>query len=52
MSIHNREMADRADMVICYVENTYDGAYRAMCYAKERGKKMVNLAEADERGLL
>ena len=43
--IRNRKMIDRSDMVICYVEHNSGGAYQALRYAQEKGKKVVNLAE-------
>ena len=42
--IRNREMIDRADLVICYVERARGGAWRAAEYAAKRGKKVINLA--------
>ena len=46
--IRNFEMVDRADLVICYVENSFGGAYQAVSYAKRQGKKVINLAEFDK----
>ena len=42
--IRNREMADRADLVLCYVEKETGGAWKAVRYAKELGKEIINLA--------
>ena len=40
----NREMTDRADLVICYVEhNKCGGAYESVKYAEKMKKKIVNL---------
>lgn len=47
IQIRNREMVDRADLVICYIEEKYGGAYRTIQYAKKRGKNIINLAEND-----
>ena len=44
IKIRNREMIDRSDMVIVYVENNAGGAYEALEYALKNGKKIVNLA--------
>ena len=41
----NRWMVDICDLVICYVENTTGGAYRAMQYALKSNKQGVNLAD-------
>ena len=43
IGIRNRDMCDRADMVICYVEKEGGGAYNAMKYAESVGKKVINL---------
>ncbi len=47
LSVRNREMVERADMVICYVERASGGAYQAVEYAKKQGKAVVNLYDAD-----
>ncbi len=41
----NREMIDRADLVICYVEQKQGGAWQTMKYALKQGKKVTNLAD-------
>lgn len=43
--IRNREMADRADLVICYVEDKSGGAWQAVEYAQKINKEIINLAE-------
>ena len=40
----NRYMIDRCDLAVFYVEREAGGAYQAMRYAKELGKRCVNLA--------
>ncbi len=45
IQIRNREMIDRADLVICYVEQKQGGAWQTMKYALEQGKKVINLAD-------
>ncbi len=35
IQIRNREMIDRADLIICYVEQTRGGAHSALEYAKK-----------------
>ncbi len=44
IQIRNREMVDRADLVICYVESNHGGAWQTVKYAMEQKKKVVNLA--------
>ena len=43
IGVRNREMCDRADLIICYVEKEKGGAYNAMKYAKSVGKQVINL---------
>ncbi|MBQ3151068.1 MAG: hypothetical protein IJB86_07505 [Clostridia bacterium] len=45
--IRNRQMVDRADLVICYVEKNEGGARQTVRYATEQGKMVINLAEKD-----
>lgn len=45
IQIRNREMVDRADLVICYVEHNEGGAYKTMKYALKQNKQVINLAE-------
>lgn len=40
----NREMVDRADLIICYIERESGGAYQAVKYALKHGKRIINLA--------
>ena len=41
----NRQMIDRADLVICYIEHPSGGAYQSVRYALKKGKKIINLCE-------
>ena len=43
--IRNREMVDRSDLVIFFVERESGGAYRTMRYAQKIEKPYINLAE-------
>lgn len=43
ISIRNRAMIDRSDMVICFVEKKSGGAYRAARYAARQGKAVRNI---------
>lgn len=45
IQIRNREMVDRADLVICFIERRQGGAYEAVRYAENNGKKTVNLRD-------
>ena len=41
----NREMVDRSDLVICFVERKSGGAYQTIQYAEKQGKEIINIAE-------
>ena len=41
----NKVMIEESDLVICYVEKSTGGAYNALKYANELGKKTLNLAK-------
>ena len=43
ISARNRWMADKADIVICYVNHAWGGAYAACKYCVTKGKKLINL---------
>lgn len=45
IQIRNREMVDRADLVICYIEHNEGGAYKTVKYAYEQNKPIINLAD-------
>ena len=47
IQIRNREMVDRADLVVCYIEHKKGGAWQTVQYAFEQRKKIINLAEAN-----
>lgn len=44
IQIRNREMVDRADLIICYIEHEKGGAWQTVQYAMEQCKKVLNLA--------
>ncbi len=44
----NKEMIDRAEIIICYVERADGGAFQAMKYALKQEKKVINLYEAQD----
>ncbi len=49
IKIRNREMIDRSDLVIVYVENNTGGAYEAFNYSLKTGRKIVNLFNVDTK---
>lgn len=44
IGLRNLDMADRADLVICYVERENGGAAKAVQYAAKQNKTIINLA--------
>ena len=44
----NRNMVDRADLVVFCVEHKEGGAYQTMRYAIQQGKQYINLADKQE----
>lgn len=44
----NRNMVDRADLVVFYVERKEGGAYQSMQYAIQQGKPYINIADTQE----
>lgn len=48
ISHRNRWMVQQCDLVICYVERSFGGAYAACRQAQRRGAPILNLAEASE----
>ncbi len=45
IQIRNREMVDRADLVIGYITHESGGAWKTIQYALKQGKDVVNIAE-------
>ena len=45
ISLRNRWMIKKSDCVVVNVQKNTGGAYAAMKYARECGKKVINLAE-------
>ena len=45
IQIRNREMVDRADLIICYIENKEGGAGETVEYAQKQGKAVINLSD-------
>ena len=46
IQIRNREMVDRADLIICYIEHNEGGAFKTIKYASEQNKPIINLANS------
>lgn len=44
IQVRNREMVDRSQLVICYIEHKEGGAWQTVEYAIEKGKTVLNLA--------
>lgn len=47
--IRNRRMVDRSDLVVFYVKNNFGGAYKTMQYAIKSKKKIINIANINQR---
>ena len=45
IQICNREMVDRADLIICYIEHEKGGAWQTVDHAIKQGKTVINLAK-------
>ncbi len=45
IQIRNKEMVDRADLIICYIEHKEGGAYQTVECACTQGKRITNLSE-------
>ena len=45
IQIRNREMVDRADLILCCIEREKGGAWQTVQYAIKQGKTIINLAE-------
>lgn len=43
IQIRNREMTDRADLIICYDNQKNGGTYKTLCYAKKINKKIIEI---------
>lgn len=48
IQIRNREMVDRADLIICYIAHKNGGAWQTVQYAARHGKTIINLAHYEE----
>ena len=48
IQIRNREMVDKADLIICFIEENTGGAWQTVKYAIDQNKTVINLAEVDK----
>ncbi len=48
IQIRNREMVDRADLIICYIEHEKGGAWQTVEYARKQGKVVISLTDEHE----
>ena len=48
IQIRNREMVDRADLILCAIERQSGGAWQTVQYAIKQGKPTINLAKDTE----
>jgi len=44
MQTRNKEMVDRSDLIVFYIERPSGGAYKTMSYAIKTGKKCINVS--------
>ena len=44
IQIRNRELVDRANLIICCIEHEKGGAWQTVKYAKKQGKTVINLS--------
>ena len=44
LQIRNRQMVDRADLIVCCIDHESGGAYQTIQYAQKQNKKIINLA--------
>ena len=45
IQLRNREMVDRANLILCCIDHKAGGAYQTIRYAEKQGKKVINLAD-------
>ncbi len=45
----NRWMVDQADILICYIDHSWGGAYKTYLYAKRKNILIMNLSQKDFR---
>ena len=48
IQIRNREMVDRADLILCCIEQKNGGAWQTVQYAVKQKKTIINLADNEQ----
>ncbi len=43
IGVRNRQMVDRADLIICYIDRKSGGAFQALKYAESQNKTIINI---------
>ena len=51
IQVRNKQMVDRSDLVIFYVENERGGAYQTLKYAEKQGIHIINIAKKAGDGI-
>ena len=46
IQIRNRYMVDRSDLVVCYIDHNYGGAYKTIQYARKQEKQIINISKS------
>lgn len=46
--VRNSEMIDRSNLIVCCIQHSSGGAWKAMKYAQKQGKDIVNLNDPTE----
>ena len=47
IQLRNREMVDRANLILCCIDHKSGGAYQTIRYAEKQGKKVINLTDCE-----
>ncbi len=47
IQVRNKNMVDRSDLVICYINHKSGGAYKTVQYSKNQGKTVINIAKTE-----
>lgn len=45
IQVRNHNIVDRSDLVVCFIQHKSGGAYKTIQYAKNQGKRIINLAD-------
>lgn len=51
IQIRNRNMVDRSNLVVFFIQRNSGGAYKTLQYALKQGKRIINIANEYERQL-